>query len=133
MKFEVEKEMVEPIIRDQIAAAIVAQIGNPTELIKKMVHLALSQKVNREAEVSRYSSDNRYSFVEALTAKAIREAAREALERIISAHQSEIEDAVVRELRRSPRKTAAALVAGFVDAASVRQRVNVKLEIEEIK
>ena len=117
MKFEVDEKLVAPIIRDQIAAAVVAQLGNTDELVRKMVHLALTQKVGSEGVPAQYSSDNRYDFVEAVAAKTIRDAARSAIQQLVEAQAPAIQKAIETELKRAPKQTAAAIISAFVDSA----------------
>jgi hypothetical protein len=117
MKFEVDENLVAPIIRDQIAAAVVTQLGNTDELIRRMVHLALTVKTQSDGTISKYSSDNRYDFVEAISAKAIREAAQSAVQKIVEDQKPAIQAAIEAELKRAPKKTAAAIIDGFVEGA----------------
>lgn len=115
MKFEVDEKMVEPIIRDQIAAAVVSQLGNTDELVAKMVRLALSVKVNSDGVPDKYSSYNKHDFVEAIAGKAIREAATQAIRQIVEDQKPQIQAAIEGELRRAPKKTAKAILAAFVE------------------
>lgn len=117
MKFEVDEKMVEPIVRDQIAAAVVSQLGNTDELIKRAVSLALKAKVDGNGHISKYNSDNRYDFVEAIASKAIREAAEAAIMNIVEEQKPNIQKAVEDQLKRAPKKTAAAIVNAFCESA----------------
>lgn len=125
MKFEVGEELVKPIIRDQVAAAIAAQLGDPAKLMQELVGKALNQKVNAHGKVGNYSSDNKYPFLEALAANAIRQAAREAFEEIVKQEQPRIRAAVESHLRKQPKKTAAAIVSAFAEGAGCRYSTKV--------
>jgi high-affinity K+ transport system ATPase subunit B len=118
VKFEVDPKLVEPIIRDQIAAAVVASLGDPADMIRQMVTLSLEQKVNADGIVSQYSSENRFDLIEALSAKAIREAAKEAIQRVVRESAPLIEAEITRQIKAAPKKTAAAVMAGFMGLAS---------------
>lgn len=126
MKFEVDEKLVEPVIREQISAAVVAQLGDTTELMKKMIHQSLSVKVNKDGKVDQYSSYNTFSLIEALAGKAIREAARQAIETIVEEKKPEIEAAVRDYLSRAPKRTAAAIVNAFCDSATTKYRMSVE-------
>lgn len=129
MKFEVDQNLVEPIIRNEIAAAVIAQLGDPSVLLQRMVGLALRQKVSSNGTVSQYSSDNKHDFVEALAGNAIREAAREAIEFIVAEQKPKIQAAIEDELRKSPKKTAAAIVAAFIEGPQNPYRINASFTI----
>lgn len=117
MKIDVGENIVEPIIRDQIAAAVAAHLGNPEEMIRKLVAVALNAKVNQNGVVSNSGYENKYNFLEALAGKAIREATAAALEKIIAEQAPTIQAAIEDELRKRPKKTAASIMAAFIDSS----------------
>lgn len=129
MKFEVDEKMVEPIIRDQIAAAVVSQLGNTDELVSRMVQLALSKKVDDSGKVNQYSSYNKFDFVEALAGKAIRDAATEAIREIVAKEKPVIQAAIEAELKRRPKKTAAAILSAFLEGVSNNYRIKADFTI----
>jgi hypothetical protein len=115
---KIDEKIIGPIVEQQIASAIVAQLGDPSILIQKMVAAALSQKVNSEGKVDSYSHSNKFTFMEIAAGNMIREAAKSALAKVVAESQPLIEKAVADELKRSPKKTAAALVSAFSELAS---------------
>lgn len=127
MQFQVSPEIVNPIIKDQVAAAVAAHLGDPKELVLGLVQRALEQKVDSDGNRSRYSSDNKHSFLEAMAGKAIREAARAALDEIIAEQQPVITRAVRRHLEKAPDDTAAAIVSAFAQGCG--NRYNTKINI----
>lgn len=129
MKFEVDEKMVEPIIRDQIAAAVVSQLGNTDELVSRMVHLALSVKVNSDGKKDQYSHYNKFDFVEAVAGKAIREAATSAIQQIVEEQKPLIQSAIEDELRRAPKKTAKAILSAFLDGMQRDYRIKADFTI----
>lgn len=114
MSLEINEEMVKPILEKQIQAAILANIGNPEELLAKTVSVALKQKVNKDGRVSQYSSDNRYDYLEVLTGNAIREAAQESLRDWIKENSQLVKAMVIREMNNPERQNS--LVKAFADA-----------------
>ena len=114
MSLEINEDMVKPIIENQILAAIMANIGNPEELIKKTVSIALKQKVDKNGKVSTYSSENRYDYLSILTEEAIRKAAKEALDEWLKSNTQLIKAMVIQEMNKPERQNS--LVAAFADA-----------------
>lgn len=135
MKFEVDPQLVEPIIRDQIASAVIAQIGDPTELIRRCIDQALKQKVSSNGQISQYSSENKFDFVEVLASQTIRAAAKTAVEKIAQDCAPQIEAEIVRQIKAAPKKTAAAIMAGFMGLAvqpnNYRLSANFIFQVEE--
>lgn len=110
----INEDVVKPILDKHIQAAVLANIGNPEELIQKVVAVALSQKVNRDGNVSRYSGDNQYDYLEVLTGKAIRKAAEEALKEWLKENSQLVKEAVIKELNKPVRQNS--IAKAFADA-----------------
>jgi len=115
MSLQINQDMVKPILEKQIQAAIMANIGDPEQLIGKVVTVALSQKVNKEGRVDSYSSYNTYDYLEILTGQAIREAAKDALKEWLADNQELLKVAVTKELNKPARLKS--IVGAFADAA----------------
>jgi hypothetical protein len=114
MSLEINESMVKPIIEKQIEAAILANIGNPEELISKTVALAMKQKVSSNGNVSQYSYDNKYDYLEILTGNAIREAAKEGLQEWLKDNKQLVKAMVIQEMNKPERHDS--LVKAFADA-----------------
>lgn len=126
----INEDMVKPILQKQIEAAVLANLGNPEELIRKTVSLALSQKVDKNGNVSNYRSDNRYDYLEILVGKAIREAAQVSLKEWLETNASLIKEMVKQEMNKPERQ--GTLVQSFADAVekSIRCSWNFRCDIK---
>jgi hypothetical protein len=122
----IPKDLLEPIIRQHIAAGVVAAIGDPATLIRAVVERACKEKVNSEGKKSQFEYDNKYDFVEAIAGQAIRAATKKAVLAYVEEQRPAIEAAVVAHLKRSTSKFAKALVDGMI--ASTHQRCDVTVE-----
>lgn len=129
----INEDMVKPILEKQIQAAIMANLGNVDELFEFAIKKALSVKVNSEGLVSNYSSDNKYDFLEALTAKAIRNAATEAIKEYVKENQEQLKIALKKEMEKKANQNK--LVQAFVDSAtntfSYEWRFDAKVELSK--
>jgi hypothetical protein len=126
--FQIPKDVIEPIIRSQVEAGIMAQIGDPVELIRSVIDTAISQKVGVDGKISRYSCDNKYNILETLTRKRLHEAVCEAIEKWVDNAKPQITKAVETALKRRNTAIAKALVNGFVDATKSEWRCSVSVE-----
>jgi hypothetical protein len=134
MSLEINESMVKPILEKQIQTAILANIGNPEELISKIVSLAMKQKVNSNGEISQYSSDNRFDYLEIITGNAIREAAQEALKQWLEENTQLVKAMVIQEMNKPERQKS--LVAAFANAVeeslSCSWRFNCDIKFTEV-
>src|SRR4051812_12660374 len=101
-------DVIKPIVQARVQAAIVEALGREADLVGAAVAAALSQKVNDKGEVDgRYSYDNKYSFLEVMTNKYIREAASEALKEHLEKAKAGIKEKVRKELEKKSSVLAA--------------------------
>jgi hypothetical protein len=115
VSLKVDESAIEPIVEKALQTAIVKNLGNSDEIIESMVSIALSEKVGRDGYPAKYSSDNKYDFLEAVTNKAIRTAAKEILEEWLGEQREQLKKAMLIELNKPSRQRK--IVKCFVDAA----------------
>lgn len=124
----VSPELVQPIIREQIHAAIAAQMKNIPGLIEGVAAAALNVKVNNDGKVSDQDYYNKMPFVEWASRNMIHKAATAALETWLASHEKELQVAVEAHLKKNVKTVAGAIVASLVDNA--KHRFNIKVSIE---
>ncbi len=112
----IPKDVLEPIVRSQVAAGIVEALGKPEQLISKVVAQALKQKVDSKGSVSTHNYDNRYDLIELLATNGIHSVVRESLGKWIEEQRPAIEAQVKKALSRKESAFAKALVEGLITA-----------------
>lgn len=112
----VPKDVIEPIVRAQVAAGIVDALGDPADLIAKVVGYALKQKVNAQGVASDRDYDNKHDLVELMATKGIHAVVRESLTKWIEEQRPAIEEQVQKALAKKESAFARALVNGLVEA-----------------
>lgn len=110
----INEDIVKPILEKQIQAAVIKSLGNPEELIAKVVSMALKQKVNERGKVSGNSWEDKYDFLDLITGNAIREAAKEALRGWLQENVQLVKSMVLREMNHPERQNS--LAKAFADA-----------------
>ena len=130
LNISVDDELVEPIVRAEIQTAIVRQLESDTNLIPKLVEAALAQKVAENGQHSkRYSSDNKYLFIDALCKKAIQDAARQAMSEYLEENKEALKVEVKKQLRKSNAKLAEIFVEGLVGGLSSSWNFQVSIDL----
>ena len=113
----IPSDVLEPIVMAQVSAGIVAALGQPEQLIAKVVERALALKVDSDGTRSDYSNYNTHNLIEVLAGKAIREVTEQAIRQWVQERKPEIEAQVRKGLARSESRFAKALVDGLVENA----------------
>ena len=116
ISLNVDEQAVKPMIQKAIQAAIASNLGKQEDVIEIMVALALKQKVNEHGCIGKYSSDNKYDFLEAVTNQAIRDAAKEAISEWLDTKKEQLKKAMLKELKKPKRQNA--VINAFADAAA---------------
>ena len=128
VSIEVSKEVVNGIIEKKIEAAVVEAFTDKDEMVRNMVNLALTRKVSSDGTPSRSSYDNKFTLIDVLFSKALKEAAEEAIKKNIEANQDKLEAALMKELKRQNSKIARMMVANMQGSLG---KYNFQLNIRE--
>jgi len=126
VNIEVSKDVVEGIIRKKIEAGIVDAFTDKQELIRNMVNLALTRKVDSNGKVSASSYANKFDLFEILFSKALKEEAEVAIKAAIEKHKATIQKHVETEISRKKGTLAKLMVANLSDSLG---QYNFKLDI----
>ncbi|MCK5602711.1 hypothetical protein KAR91_12600 [Candidatus Pacearchaeota archaeon] len=109
------EDAVKGVLKQQVAAAIVKNLGNTEELISKVIEMALSQKVDAQGKVDNYTSYNKYTFIEVVAKKAVREATDEAIKEWVQGQKESIKLGVIAEL--SKKANSSKIIEAFITGA----------------
>lgn len=123
----IPKDVIDPIVRQQVCAGIVAALGDPSVLISAVVDRAIKQKVDSEGKINEYGSYNTHDMVEVLAKKAINSVVQQAIRDWVDDHKPAIKEQVEKVLMKQKGAFAKSLVEGMVDAA--KQQWSFKCDI----
>lgn len=127
----ISKEIVTPIVKAKIEEAILAAMGGQENLIAVAVNQVLNQKVTAEGGISSYSSDNKFTWLEANVTKVIRESVKESMIELMSTRKEDIKKEMMKQL--SSKKGLEGFVTSILLAQSkltesYRQSINVEIK-----
>lgn len=126
---KVSEGLVRSIIEAKVQAAISEALMDHAGVVEQVVSAALQQKVDDNGQVSKYSSENRFTYLEWLCRSVIRTAATEATVRWAATRQKELEEEFFKQLQTKKTATmlAKSCLAGVIDAAGSQYRLNVSV------
>lgn len=133
VQLKIDEGLIRGILEKRIEAEIVQALGNPTELIGKVVRAAMRIKVNSEGKRGSYSSDNRYDFIEIMCERTIQQMARDSFMEWLEANKAIIRTAVIDEMKRPQRQKT--IAKAFADAVEngLTTSWNMKCQVDLIK
>ncbi|MGJ1499658.1 hypothetical protein ACR79R_20265 [Sphingobacterium spiritivorum] len=134
VSMQVSPEIIKPIIETKIKEAIAAALGGPDAIVKEVVTRVLTQKVNSKGNVSSYSSDNKYNWIDAVVTTQIEEAVKEQIkDQMIKANgliQKEVEKFLLS--KKGSSQIASLLCSSMANSIGSLYRTSVKVEFSEI-
>lgn len=130
---DIDQGLVEPIIRAHIEAAIVCQLEQDENLIPKLVQAALAHKVDHDGKRSKYSSDNKYLYIDMLCKKAIQSAARQAMKEYIGENTERLQVEVKKQLESHTGTLAKIFVDSLVGGLKSEWRFSVNVDLPKEK
>ena len=95
----INKELINPIIKEKINQAILEALGGKEELVKTVVEQIISAKVNEKGIVDNYSNYNKFNWLDIAVTKQIRAAVEIELKEQIANSTSSIKEALISQLR----------------------------------
>ena len=116
VSLKISEDMINGIVSKQIQQAIVRELGKTEEYMEALISAALHQKVSSNGQVSKYSHENKYDYLDILLKNKIQEAAKDALKEYIAENAELLKVALKNELEKTATKNE--LVKTFVDGAT---------------
>lgn len=125
----ISKEIVQPIVTAKIQEAILSAMGGQDELIKKVVNQVFNQKVNEAGNISTYSSDNKYTWLEVVVTNTLKKATEEAMKEILATKKDVIKAEMIKQL--SSKKGLESFAASLIDQTTkISDRYYSKVEVQ---
>jgi len=127
---KISEDLIKGIIETKVQAAITQALSSEASVVEQVVAAALECKVDEKGKRSRYDSDNKFTYLDSLCRKMIRNAAESAVQEWAHSQQKLLTDTFLKQLQT--KKTANALVKtcvdGLSDAASQSWRFSVDVK-----
>ena len=130
-RFPIPKELLEPFIKDAVSASIIGALGDGTKIITQAVQETLRKKVDRNGNVSNYSSDNKYSLVDILAQKEIQKVVLSVLEEYATVLRPKIEEGIRKALNNDAESLGAALYERYMEEVYRELRISPKPKVLE--
>ena len=129
LNLSISKELIEPIIREKIHAAVIEAFGGSTIMLDKVIDAALNIKVDNKGNSSGYSSD--IPFIQWFCREAIMDCAKQALKEFVDEQKPAITEAVKRQLTKSRNAVARSFVDGLAASINNQYLLTVKISLSD--
>lgn len=128
----ISKDIVNPIVEAKVKEAVLSALGGADKLVDKLVSTIISQKVNEQGKVDSYSHNNKFSWLDVVLTKVIKEQAEEAIKEVLSDNAKTIKQELIKQLQTKKGSSLAA--SALIDAmngtfsSSWRSQISIDLQ-----
>ena len=124
-KIELSKDIIEPIVRAQLHASILAALGRSDQLIAGVVQTIMNTQVDSDGKASHYSG--RRPLITWMAEKAIKEEALSAIKDWFNDNRESLRREILAALKRNQKSMAEKFVMGMCESATNSYRTTVNI------
>lgn len=110
----ISKDIVNPIVEAKVKEAVLSALGGADKLVDQLVSTIISQKVNEQGKVDSYSHNNKFSWLDVVLTKVIKEQAEEAIKEVLADNAKTIKQELIKQLQTKKGSSLAA--SALIDA-----------------
>jgi len=126
-KIELSKDLIEPIVRAQLQASIIAAMGRADQLVAQVVNTIMNTKVDSEGKPSTWSSS--IPLITWMAEKAIKEAAMEAIKEWFADNKETMKIHLRDAIKKNAKGMAENFVLGMSKSASCSYSTTVEVRV----
>lgn len=129
----VSPDIIKPIVETKIKEAIAAALGGSDSIVKHVVEQVLHSRVNDKGNVSSYSSDNKYTWLDIVITNQIKDIVRETLQEQIKDVSGNIKKEIEKFLqsKKGSSNIASLLCASMADSIGSNYNSYVEVKFSE--
>lgn len=129
---EIPKDVIDPIIKAEIARAITAAMGGGNAIVVKAITTILATPVGEDGKASTYSSDRNRPWIEWAVGDCVKAATKEALQSALVGHKDQIRKSIIAELsrRNSPliKQLASTMAESICKEETLKYRLSISID-----
>jgi hypothetical protein len=128
----IPKDVIDPIVRAEIASAIARAMGDSATLVREMVSNLINIKCDRDGKISEYHSSNKFSYVEVAVGKLLREMIEQELQAVLESKRNEVRKELAAQLAKRNSKLVQQLANAFAESmcGSVKYGLKFSVSVE---
>lgn len=98
MSLEISQDYIDNLTKDLLTQSLIETLDAKNTIVEGIVSSILSVKVNEDGKISNWSNDNKYTFLEYLVRKMIRDEVRSVAEEVLNEKRDDIRKSIRKEM-----------------------------------
>lgn len=116
MSLEISQEYIDSLTKDLLEQSLIETLDAKNTIVESIVSSVLSVKVNEDGKFSSYDRENRYTFLEWLVRKMIKDEVKSVADEVLEEKRGNIREAIRREVNKKANMNK--LVDAFFESLS---------------
>jgi len=129
VSMNVPERVVAEIVKAEVAAKVATALKGEAAIVEKIVEAALTMRVDRKGEPSRFS--DAVPYIEHIMVESIKEAAKTAMKRYIEENSTKIQAEVERQLKKSTNALVSAFMGSVLEKAKDRWNFGITVDVNK--
>ncbi len=113
MSLEISQDYIDNLTKDLLKQSLIETLDAKNTIVEGIVSQILSVKVNEHGQVDSWSSANKYTFLEYLVNKMVRDEVKSVAEEVLNEKRDDIRKAIRKEMTK--QSTIDKFYGAFVD------------------
>ena len=135
MSLEISQDFIDNLTKDLLTQSLIETLDAKNSIVEKIVSQILSVKVNEQGQIDSWSSANKYTFLEYLVRKMIRDEVRSVAEEVLNEKRDDIRKSTRKEMssKATIDKFCNAFFSTVVDGLESNYRTSIDVVVEKEK
>lgn len=135
MSLEISQDYIDNLTKDLLTQSLIETLDAKNTIVEGIVSQILSVKVNEDGKIDSWSSANKYTFLEYLVRKMIRDEVKSVAEEVLNEKRDDIRKAIRREMSNKATidKFCNAFFSSVVDGLENRYKTTIDVTVEREK
>lgn len=135
MSLEISQDYIDNLTKDLLTQSLIETLDAKNSIVEGIVSQILSVKVNDKGQIDSWSSENKYTFLEYLVRKMIRDEVKSVAEEVLNEKRDDIRKAIRREMssKATIDKFCNAFFSSVVDGLEDRYKTTIDVTVEREK
>lgn len=133
MSLEISQEYIDNLTADLLKQSLIETLDAKNTIVEGIVSNILSVKVNEEGRIASWARDNKYTFLEYLVRKMIKDEVKSVAEEVLNEKRDDIRKAIRREMNNKATidKFCNAFFSSVVDGLENRYKTTIDVVVEK--
>ena len=135
MSLQISQDFIDNLAKDLVQESLIETLNGKDEIVRQIISQILSVRVDRDGRVSNYGSENKFTYLEYLVNKMIKEEVISVAQEVLTEKREQIRDTIKKEMSKKATidKFYDAFFDNIVDNLSSRYDTKIEINIDKKK